>query len=193
MKTQVDTRKIFVGCLRCYNESKIVGEWLDLNDFTDVRELYEKGQEIVKNSPCVGGEEYTIQDHEGFGGLLQGPYPSFSLAWSIHETLLHAEEEGIEADVFLEYISTEGYGDLMESCDHLVEKFQDAFRGCYDSIEDWAYEFVGETLLCELEGKVKEQVEYFFDYKKYASDCKYSGDIWTFNLNGKVYVFASNY
>lgn len=191
MATQDNTRKLFIGCLASYNEGIISGEWVDLADFRDLEDLNEKANAIVKASPCEG-EEYHIQDYEGFGDLLKGAYPSISLAWTIHENCTKAEEEGIDADLFLEFLSNDGYGDLLEKDDFLVEKFQDKFRGSFDSLKEWAYEFVSDTLLCNLQGSIKEQIEYFFDYERYTKDCEYSGEIFIINLGRQVHVF-SNY
>lgn len=193
MMTATDSRRIFLGCMACYNEGCIFGEWLDLNDFRSLEDLNEKAKEIVSKSPCEDGEEYDVQDHEGFHGLLSGMYPSLTEIWNIHETALHAEEEGIDPDLLIEFASHEFADDVCKEDNFVVEKFQDAYRGEYSSLEQWAYEFVDETLLGGLDERVKDQIERFFDYRQYAKDCEYCGDIWSFEHNGKVHVFANYY
>jgi len=67
--------------------------------------------------------------------------------------------------------------------------FDEAFIGEYDSIEDWAEDFLRET--GQLEGL--GMLEQYFDYQSYASDCEAGGDIWTADAPGhKVFVFNGN-
>lgn len=193
MLTITNSRRIFLGCMACYNEGCIFGEWLDLNDFDSLEDLQEKAREIVTKSPCKDGEEYDIQDHEGFHGTLSGMYPSLSEVWAIHQTASQAEEEGIDPELLLEFANREFADDICKEDNDIVEKFQDAYRGEYSSLESWAYEFVDDCLLSGLDKRVKEQIEYFFDYQKYARDCEYSGEIFSLEHNGKTHVFATQY
>jgi len=64
--------------------------------------------------------------------------------------------------------------------------FDEAYIGMYDSIEDWAEDFLRET--GQLEGL--GMLEQYFDYASYASDCETGGDIWTADAPGRrVFVF----
>lgn len=68
-------------------------------------------------------------------------------------------------------------------------EFNDAFRGLYDSTEDYARQLMDD--LGELEpGSLAER---YFDYEYFARDLETGGDIWTYKLPGRrgVYVFQS--
>lgn len=97
-------RRIFVACLASYNNGIIYGNWLDLSAYCDLEELLEDVNKILASSP-YRGEEYDIQDCEGFGDLFEKDiYPSLSAAWEIHKVLLEVEKQGIDEDEFLEML-----------------------------------------------------------------------------------------
>ncbi len=179
-------RRIFVGCLASYNSGMIHGEWLDLSNYYDMDELQDKVNAILKSSPCQG-DEYDIQDFEGFGDLLKGGmYPSLKEAWAIHETLIEVEKEGIDEDLFLEFVSH-----LCEEVDtSIIEKFQDRYQGCFDSLEDYGENIANE---CGYLSEVPKTLRYYIDFERYAKDMELSGDIFTIETGYReVHVF-SNY
>lgn len=179
-------RRLFVGCLASYNSGIIHGEWVDLSDYYDLDELQEKVNAILKSSPCQG-EEYDIQDYEGFGDLFKGDYyPSLSKAWAIHETLLEVENEGIDEDLFLDFVSH--LGEEIESS--LIVKFQDSYNGGYDSLEDYAEQLLED---CGDISSIPKNLRYYIDFERYGKDMEMNGDIFTIETGyRKVHVF-SNY
>lgn len=191
MTTHTISRELFIGCLTSYNNGVIFGEWVNLCDFRDFDELHAKVDEILKASPYQG-EEYDIQDSQGFGKLL-GNYPTICKAWEIHTLLTEAEDNCIDTELFLDYLESEGYEDLIGKDDFLIERFQDSYVGSFDSLKDWAYDFVNDCVLCELEGNNRNFVERYFDYEAYARDCERSGDIWTLDNGHQVHVFNTYY
>jgi len=67
--------------------------------------------------------------------------------------------------------------------------FDEAFIGEYDSIEDWAQEYIEST--GELKGS--DLLARYFDYEAFAHDCETGGDVWTADvLGGGVFVFNGN-
>jgi antirestriction protein len=183
MITQTNTRRIFIGCLCCYNQGQLVGEWVDLNDYSSLEALQEKAQQIVNESGC-SGEEYEIQDSDF---ELPSQHCSLSEAWQMHELLSMAEEQGVDEQLFAEFIEIRyGNRDLNES---MLDDFQDSYQGSFDSLEDWAYDFVNDCMLCELEGNSRKFVTQYFNYKSYARDCELSGDIWTIHSGSQVHIF----
>lgn len=78
----------------------------------------------------------------------------------------------------------DNFGLDVEDVDY--QDFDEAYIGMYDSIEDWAEDFLRET--GQLEGL--GMLEQYFDYASYASDCETGGDIWTADGPGRrVLVF----
>ena len=177
-------RRLFVGCLASYNSGIIHGEWLDLSDYYDMDELQDKVNEILKSSPCQG-EEYDIQDYEGFGDLFKGE-SSLSKAWAIHETLIEVEKEGIDEDLFLEFVSH--HGEELDAS--IIEKFQDSYQGRFDSLEDYGENIANE---CGYLSEVPKILRYYIDFERYAKDMELSGDIFTIETGYREFHVFSNY
>lgn len=185
-------RRIFVGCLASYNEGIIYGEWLDLSDYYDMEELQIKIGDILKSSPCQG-EEYDIQDYEGFGDLLKGDYyPCLSRVWSIHETLLEVEKEDIDVDLFLKFVGCNGDSDQIANEDNfLLSKFQDRYRGTYESLEDYASDLIEQ---CGDLENVPKYLRNYIDYQSYGKDMELNGDIFTIEKGYReVHIFSNYY
>lgn len=186
-------RRIFAGCLSAYNNGVIHGDWLDLSDYNDIDELKDKVNEILKSSPFPG-DEYDIQDCEGFEYLLKEEcYPSLSKAWAIHKTLLRVEREGIDTDLFLSFVDSTGYSNLVEEEDNcLLSKFQDSYRGCFDSLEDYGENFANDCgYLSEIENSILLD---YIDFERLANDMVLNGDIFTIETGYRqVHVFSNYY
>jgi antirestriction protein len=187
----MNERKIFLGCLACYNEGRIIGQWLNLDEY-DYEELEEKAKTIVKESPCVYGEEYDIQDFEGFYKLLKGSSPSLNDIWTAHEALKLIEEETDDIDLFMEFVELEGYDDLIlaGNADQVLNRFGDKYLGSWKTLEEWAYDFMEDTYFSH--EKVPDVIKNYFDYQAYARDCELEGSIYTIRHNGQVHVFCNN-
>lgn len=180
-------RRLFVGCLASYNSGIIHGEWLDFSDYYDIDELKEKVNAILKSSPCQG-DEYDVQDYEGFGDLLKKHmYPSLNEAWAIHETLELAEKEDIDVEIFLEFVSANGDIDfLKDDSNCLVRKYQDSFLGCYSSLADYAEE------TCDI-SEVPSYLRNYIDFERMARDMELGGDIFAIGGYREIYVFSNHY
>lgn len=124
-----EQRRIYVACLAAYNSGTLYGQWIDCED-KDAFEIQGEVDAMLKGSPCPGAEEWAIHDHEGFGGLL-GEYDSFDRVAALSEAL---SEHGDALPAFL--------GAFGQDAD--IEKFTEAYRGQWDSVEafaeDWAVE-----------------------------------------------------
>lgn len=193
IETKTNNRRIFLGCMACYNNGRLIGEWLDLDDYT-LEEMEARAKEIVDKSPCLDGEEYDIQDYEGFGNLLGGFSPSLIKAYAIHDALDIAEDiaenEGIDPDLFLAFLDVEGYDDLiMDHPKQAIDRYRDKYAGTFDTLENWAVEHLQDTGAME---NIPEYFQNYFDYQSYARDAELNGDIYSIGLNGETHVFYSN-
>lgn len=64
--------------------------------------------------------------------------------------------------------------------------FDESYIGAFDSIEDWAQDYIEST--GELRGN--DLLSRYFDYEAFAHDCEVGGDIWTADSpDGGVFVF----
>ena len=67
----IDAPKIYVADLEAYNNGKLVGEWLDLSDFEDGKDV---SKEISKLLKKWGAEEYAIHDVENVPSSIYSEY-----------------------------------------------------------------------------------------------------------------------
>lgn len=136
--TDSDTPKIYVADLAAYNEGNLVGEWLDLSDYSSGEEIMEAIHKLLKQwskKAKVKREEYAIHDAENIPKGLYSEYMGESTFDTIYEYMKVAEDTNIPLPVLAEWVSDNGAD---------VENAADAFQGEYDDMEDYAYQLVEE-------------------------------------------------
>jgi antirestriction protein len=126
--------KVWVGCLGCYNDGKLIGKWMPALEANDVT------KEALGLTPTIYDlhEELWVFDFAGFGNLLTGecsPMEAQRIAQVIEDLPDH-----IDVDAFKAYVSYS-----MSDLDSAAESFEDAYRGKYDSKADFAQELYEET------------------------------------------------
>jgi antirestriction protein len=120
-------------------------------------------------------EEFAIHDHEGFGNLI-GEYTP------IDEVVQLAEAIGEHGDKYV------GLREQGFDHDEAIDKLEDGYQGQYDSLEDWAEQFLDDTGLFEgLKGD--SPLRMYFDYEAYARDAELNGDVLTIEVGHTVHVF----
>lgn len=131
---------------------------------------------IERNGPAYpSAEEFAIHDHEGFGNLI-GEYTPIAELVTIAEAL---EEHGDK------YAGLRAHG---FDHDEALSKLEEDYQGHYDSLEDWAENFLDDTGLFEgLKGD--SPLRMYFDYEAYARDAELSGDIMTIEDGRTIHVF----
>ena len=75
--------------------------------------------------------------------------------------------------------------------DEVLRDFEDSYAGVYDSLEDYAYEFLES---CGDLDCVEESLRRYFDYQSYGRDLVLGGDIWVAQLVSPyaVAIFRNN-
>lgn len=178
------TPRVWIACLASYNAGRLIGEWVDATDADEMREATERiTVEAIKAATEAGEfpvyfgvpEEFAIHDYDGFGDLSStlGEYPSWETVARIGALI---EQYG---DTFTAFV---------EACEPDIDtvtedEFLSAYRGDYDSEEDFAREHVSETGWAgvpagdfELGGypprKVNpiEELESYLDWEKIAQE-----------------------
>jgi antirestriction protein len=72
----------------------------------------------------------------------------------------------------------------------VVDNFNDAFIGIFDSVDDYAFEIASGTgMLLGPNGKNSSFIEQYFDTKKFARDLVMGGDIWVEEDHDGVYIY----
>ena len=173
-----ETPRVWVGCLGCYNDGRLVGDWFDAVDApTDMADFNATVDRIEYPYAhlSMAHEELWVFDHEGFNGLLTGEC-SPTTARELAEQLEAVPEDQREA--FGIYVGA-GYD---------AGDFEDAYQGEWDSLADYAQE-----LASDFDGaRFLDQWPFTcIDWEHAARELEYD-DVWTERSpDGGVYVFRS--
>jgi antirestriction protein len=127
-----DTMRVYVGTYAKYNSGSLKGEWLDLEDFNDKDEFYEKCREIHADE---SDPEFMFQDWEDIPDALISESSINEKAFEL------AALEEDDREMWAAYIANCG------ECDFATAR--DNYRGKYDSGKDFAEEWAIETGLIE--------------------------------------------
>jgi antirestriction protein len=173
--------RIYVASLSDYNAGVLHGRWIDV---TDLDTIWEGINEMLAESPTakregMPAEEWAVHDYEGFGPVKLSEQPDFEKLVAIAEA---HEEHG---DIYLHWVAH----DTHRNTD--PKWFQDQYRGEYDSLGDYAYEWWTEV--CEWkEADEWWHPSHFVDWQRMGEALETSGDIYTIEEDCKVYVFDNN-
>ena len=155
--------KIYVGTYQKYNEGSIEGKWLNLSDYSDKDEFYAACVKLHKNEH---DPEFMFQDYENIpNGFVDESWVS-STVWDIIDVLDDMDDNGKEA--FLEYLENINNSDVASALDEAIEYFEEKYRGCYNSMYEFAENEFDELYLHE----IPENLQHYIDYNKYANDCE---------------------
>ncbi|WP_298993213.1 antirestriction protein ArdA [uncultured Desulfovibrio sp.] len=158
-----EERRIYVASLTDYNSGILHGKWLTLDDFTDLEDLQEAVDNMLKESPIMKetgalAEECAIHDHEGFHGLIE-EYSSLSDVWEIHALL---EEHTDNENALIAYVNWVG-GTLADA----VNRFDACYEGEWESEEAFAENLLEDTGVLS---SLPDWAQQYFDMKKYSRD-----------------------
>lgn len=149
--------KIYVGTYAKYNAGSIKGAWLDLGDYEDKDAFIEACLELHKDEH---DPELMFQDWEGIpDGLISESHISPE-AWEVLKAFEEHDEGAVRAFLYLQ-----GEWDK--------ERFEEMYRGEYESWEAMAEDLLEET--GEI-NEIPEGLRFYFDYEKYARDLRLNGD-----------------
>ncbi len=169
MTTVQVTPKIYVACLAAYNNGYLHGQWIDVLD--DVQAVNDQIQDVLDSSPVCGAEEWAIHDYQGFEGLQLSEYESIDRVVELAGLIKQYGEAWAAYTnyVGLDYASRDG--------------FEEAYRGVWDSEEDFAMDLALDTL------DIPEHLRNYIDYEKYANDLFVNDYFSMPGENYKIYVF----
>lgn len=172
--------RIWVGDLSAYNDGRLVGRWVDIDD--------EEALEQTYNEMSHGGtQDYFIADTdlepwaralvERFGEYI--PEDVWPKVVAIGEVIV---ENGLE-EPFAAWVDNE----TRDLDDDLEDQFRDEFLGFYDDLGDYAYQLT-EGMRDEL----PEWVANYVDWDAMGRDYRLGGDVWTADASGGgIYVFGN--
>lgn len=166
--------RIYVADLAAYNNGKLHGVWIDAA--SDMDDIWEQVNQMLKSSPEGFAEEYAIHDYEGFAGYSVSEYEGLE---SAHKVAVFIEEHGNIAGELLNNFG----GDL----DDATKAIEENYSGCYKSLADYAEELTEQT------GDVPEHLAFYIDYERMGRDMELNGDVYSIETSfDEVHVFWSH-
>lgn len=155
---------LYVGTYHKYNCGSIFGKWLDLDDFSNSDEFYEKCRKIHADEE---DPEFMFQDYEGeeWEGKLYSECSAPSEYWDIKKAL---EKFHLDDEVFSAWLTASGNSPSVEQ----VEKAADCYMG-EKSLEDYLEEYHEEV------GDIPDNLKFYIDYERMARD--YSSEFYEEN------------
>lgn len=170
---QEELPAIYVADLADYNAGILRGRWIEIDEYTDVDDLKQEISEMLAEK---GHEEYAVHDYNNLPSSDLGEWPNLK---QVIEVAQAVHEHGYE--LVKGYLSFTGLDELSE--------LNDRFLGIYDSLEDYAYDYINECYDLE---KALGNLAGYFDYEAFARDLDLNGDINAVQLSlGRVAIFRS--
>ena len=164
--------KIYVACLKSYNNGILHGKWVDATK--EVDEIDSEITTMLKELSFRAAEEWAIHDYDGFGDLRLGEYPSLT---SIHKIALFLQEHEELGEKLLNYTGCD--------IDHAQNLIDDNYLGKYEGIGDYAREM---TKSCT---EIPHSIEYYIDYDSMGKDMLLD-DLFTLETDyNEVHVFQN--
>ncbi len=175
-----ETPRIYVACLAAYNNGKLHGVWIDADQDEDT--IAEAIQAMLAKSPEPGAEEWAIHDQEGFHSIELGENPRVADIAAIGEFISDNDDN---MELIIEVANNFHHKLDADGLEKAKEYLTDNYRGVYDKLEDWAYEFAKDT------GAELGAYANYIDWERVAEDAETNGEIFSIELNGKVHVFTN--
>lgn len=153
-----DGPRAWVGCLHCYNNGDLVGEWFDATEAADVT-LTVLHLEHPQQEGC---EELWVFDVDGIP-VSEEMSPLEAANWG---NLLNSVDELLQP-AFYAWI---GAGAASYDDDGLPDPkaFEEAFIGVYSDFREYSDHLADETLLYD----ASDELRRYFDYDQFARDLK---------------------
>ena len=174
--------RIWVGSLADYNAGRLHGTWLDAAVDTD--QLVDGEQRMLASSQEPGAEEWAIFDFDEFGAYRVDEYADLTQVARVARGI--KEHGGAFA----------AWAQLHDGEPDMLDNFEDAFLGTYDTAVDWAREVLDDsTLEAELDRAVPDSLRAYIsvDSTAFVHDCQIGGDIDVeANPDGGVWIFRAD-
>ena len=171
------TPSILVACLSAHNNGAYYEEWFYAAQHPDDLQL--EVLEFLESSPEPGAEEWLIRGTEGFEGIEVHAQEKLPWVCAVAEAI---DEHGAPFAAWLKECVGEPPGYEPEE---LANAFKTAYRGAYNSCEDYVERVVDVTKL------PADVLHYYFDTAAYAADLERGGDMSFIDADGNTYAFTN--
>lgn len=170
------TPRVWIGCLACYNEGRLVGDWFDAASADEVTTYDVHGA----HSRADSHDELWVMDHENIP--VRGEMdPITAAAWGrclaeVDEHLRPALCVWVESG---DYVA-EGAGDLPSTSD-----FEERYCGAWESFREYAENLADDIGLL---ADVPEEIARYFDWQAWSRDLAMDYSVYD-DPEGGVFVF----
>ncbi|WP_024816951.1 antirestriction protein ArdA [Arthrobacter sp. 31Y] len=173
--------KVWVGCLPCYNNGDLVGDWFDAGDSPQSEEEFNEAVPAhvkLQAADVNPHEELWVFDHEN--SPVEGEYSPWS-AKQYAEWLGDLAES--EAEIFGRWLADNGPLD-----EDAVERFRGSYMGCFEEGADYLADLYPEADLPSW-----AQGHYWEILRSMFKDCLLGGDVYTIETGyQEVHVFSTH-
>lgn len=166
---------IYVASLSDYNDGRLHGVWIDATMPLD--DIWAATNDMLAESPVAGAEEVAIHDHADFGAWQPGEYTPLETVQRVATGIV---EHGPAFAAWADYVGA--------SNDDLQERFDDAYRGEWGSVHEYAQEVVND-LGVRIQVDPPSWAHYVsFDTESLARDLEHDLHL-ADGADGGVYIF----
>ena len=170
------TPRVWIGCLSCYNEGRLVGDWFDAATADEVTTYDVHGA----HSRADSHDELWVMDHENIP--VKGEMrPADAAAWG----RAIAEVDDHLRPALLAWVESGDYGTEGDTDLPSISDFEECYCGEWDSFEDYAEQLADDIGLL---ADVPEEIARYFDWQAWSRDL--AMDYSTYDdPEGGVFVF----
>lgn len=163
------TPRIYVASLSDYNAGRLHGIWIPIDEATDTDQVWAKINAMLAGSRELCAEEWAIHDYEGFRPLHLSEWADIGWVTRVGRGIAeHGPVFAVYADLVCDH-----YNDPEQRLDEL-DRFEDRYRGEWDSQTEWATEWVDDVYDLDrlLEGKEFDglRAHLHFDYEAFGEE-----------------------
>ena len=175
-----ETPRIYVASLADYNAGRLHGRWIDANQPAD--SIRDEISQMLAESKEPIAEDYAIHDYECFGDLELSENEGID---QVAEAAFQMTEHGPVFASLLNYVGG-------TSCmDEALRYMEEAYCGEYDSLTDYAGQFIDDCYSDSLKG-LPEFIRYHIDYEGIGRDMEICGDVFTLESEHRIHVFYAS-
>lgn len=182
MTTEAGGFRVWTTAYGLYNAGSLVGFWTPADEAPETVEEFTAGLRSrgIAFDPRDVGEELHCFDvenaPEGVGEI------SPTLARQIAATLDELDNEP-ERAAFAAYVANDSTHTYSAET---VEEFRDAYRGTFDTLENWAHEYLEDSGTF---ATMPEELRPYLDVDAWARDAEMGGDVMSLDVPEGVAVF----
>ena len=174
--TETVTPKVCIQCLASYNAGRLIFEWVDATEGLEGLEAAQAkvAERAIAAAKAAGEwpvyfgepEEFMLADWEGFPEGTVGEYTQLS---EVAEFAEQVEELADRAEAYTAYVGVVGAQSAT------IEGFEEAYRGEWDSMADYAEEFATDCGWSfgdgtYVEGSQIEAMSGYLDFEAFANE-----------------------